>query len=84
MPNIKLLIELLTEMSKDGDSIGLPILKELLLKISESSSKIHIDVDYNGQEFFWRVPMSNITSREWRPNELRPKHESKHIAESER
>lgn len=84
MPNVNLLIELLREMSKDHDSVGLSVLEELLIKIAESSSKIHIDVDYNGQEFFWKVPMNNITSREWRPNDLRLKQERKHIAESER
>ena len=44
---------------------------ELLRKISRSAAHVRIEVDYNGREFFWKVPQQNITAEEWTPRELR-------------
>jgi hypothetical protein len=48
-------------------------LKELLDKIGKSTVKVHIDVDYDGREFHWKVPQKNPTASEWTPRELRNK-----------
>jgi hypothetical protein len=45
---------------------------ELLKKISMSTDKVHIDVDYDGEKFKWEVPLRNLTASRWSP--LHEKH----------
>jgi len=48
---------------------GVESLIELLRKISKTTAHVRIEVDYNGREFFWKVPQQNITASEWGPRE---------------
>jgi len=50
---------------------AIEILVELLKKISASKAHVHMEIDYNGREFFWKVPQNNITASEWCARELR-------------
>jgi hypothetical protein len=68
MPHVNLLIELLRAIARSGESAeGLAELEELLKKISQTKEHVHIEVDYDGKEFRWKVPRSNVTASEWVP-----------------
>lgn len=43
------------------------MLIELLKKIAKTADHVHIEVDYNGREYHWRVHQRNITANEWTP-----------------
>jgi hypothetical protein len=76
MDSLTVLIGLLEEISKgtpEGIDDRSAILKELLRKVARNSMRVHIEVDYDGQEFHWRVPCANITAAEWAPRNLRAK-----------
>jgi hypothetical protein len=49
----------------------MPSLRELtalLKKISETTDKVQIQqIDYNGEEFFWKVPIVNMKASEYIP-----------------
>lgn len=47
------------------------VLQELLDKISKTTAHVHIEIDYNGREFFWKIPQQNITAKEWSQREIR-------------
>jgi len=40
------------------------LLLKLLKKINNSTVKVHLDVDYNGQEFSWKLTRANIKAEE--------------------
>jgi len=48
---------------------------ELLKKIDKTKSKCRIVVDHDGSNWFWQVPLKNITASEFCPRDLRPKNE---------
>jgi len=76
MPELKVLIGLLEEISKgtpEGVDDRLKFVKDLLRKVSESEVPVHIDIDYDGKKFYWKIPCANITASEWTPRHLRPK-----------
>ena len=52
----------------------LDTLVELLKKISSTTDHVRVEVDYNGKEFFWKMPQQNITAEEWIPRSARPAH----------
>ena len=52
------------------------LLIELIHKINKSTSKAHLDLDYDGREFHWSVKQTNITASEWTPRELREKRDA--------
>lgn len=47
---------------------------ELLEKISRTTDKMRIEIDYDGKEFFWKVPIANLKAHEFCPrnNKKRP------------
>jgi|GEM_PF-5611116 hypothetical protein len=57
---------------------NISLLIELIQKINKSTSKAHLDLDYDGREFHWSVKQPNITASEWTPSELREKKETFH------
>ncbi len=69
MPDLKLLKELLDQITEGNIAVLKDVerCKELLEKISRSKDIIHIDVDYDGRQFKWRVMQPNLTAREWLP-----------------
>lgn len=68
MPNVELLICLLQTISESGESAaGLKELSQLLRRISKTTEHVHIDVDYDGREFRWKVPVKNMTAVDWKP-----------------
>ncbi len=68
MSNVDLLINLLRTIAESGESAkGLEELSSLLRKISKTTIHIHIDVDYDGREFRWKVPVKNMTAADWQP-----------------
>jgi hypothetical protein len=42
-------------------------LQNLLEKISKTTDRVHIEVNYNGKEFFWRILIPDITADEYVP-----------------
>lgn len=42
-------------------------LTELLEKISRTTDKMRIEIDYDGKDFFWKVPIANLKAREFCP-----------------
>jgi hypothetical protein len=50
---------------------NLGLLIELLEKISCTTAHVRIEVDYDGKEFHWKVPLNNVTASEWTPRVLR-------------
>ena len=76
MDSLAVLIGLLEEIAKgtpEGVDDRLKIIKELLRKISLSNAHVHVEIDYDGHEFHWKVPCANITASEWAPRNLRTK-----------
>lgn len=71
MPDVRLLIELLEAICDDPAKTR--ELSMLLKKISRTTAHVHIDVDYNGREFFWKIPLQNPTAGEFSPRDLREK-----------
>lgn len=74
--DLELLIGLLEEISKgtpDGVDDRHKFLEELLKKVARSKSRVHIEINYDGQRFHWEVPCANITASEWTPRNLRAK-----------
>ncbi len=49
----------------------LPLLVELLKKISQTKDRVHIELDYNGREFNWKLVQNNITAAQWTPGSAR-------------
>lgn len=67
MSRLDELIGLLEEISKgtpEEIDDGLERLNELLRKIGKSKSHVHIEVDYDGREFHWKVPVYYMSARE--------------------
>jgi hypothetical protein len=62
MPDVAQLIELLEAVC--GDPLQSKELAAMLKKISKTTCRVHIDVDYNGREFFWKIPLHNPTASE--------------------
>jgi hypothetical protein len=76
MSDLELLIGLLEEIAKgtpEGVDDRHKCLLDLLRKIARSSVRVHIEVDYDGKRFYWKVPCANITASEWSPRNLRAK-----------
>jgi hypothetical protein len=44
---------------------------ELLKKISKSTDKVHLEVNYDGREMKWEVTRRNLTASEWVPAQLK-------------
>lgn len=51
------------------------VLIELLRKISKSVDHVHVDVDYDGKTFEWKLPQKNLTPSEWIPRQLKTKND---------
>lgn len=58
----------------------LDLLIELLRKISKSKDHVHIEINYDGKEFTWKVTQRNVTASEWTPGELRKVDSDKKIS----
>lgn len=73
MPDLTLLKELLDRITETNTSLQEDVdrCKKILEKISRSKDRVHIDVDYDGRQFTWRVSQSNLTASEWIPREGR-------------
>jgi hypothetical protein len=57
-------------------------LLELLKKIGRSTDKVHLEADYDGREFKWKVTRANITASDWSPRHPRRDEEgSEHMRE---
>lgn len=67
MPHVTELIRLLRAIASRGDSQNLEELERLLMKISKSRDHCSIEVDYDGNEFHWKITQRNITAAEWMP-----------------
>jgi len=39
----------------------------LLRKISETDEKTRVEIDFDGKEFRWKVPVSNMTAEQFVP-----------------
>ncbi len=77
MPKIDLLFELLREIatgSPDEVETRIEMVLELLKKMSNLSNRAHVEIDYDGREFHWKVTRANLTAREWTPSHLEKKH----------
>lgn len=73
MPDLKLLKELLDRITETNESVKNDVerCKKLLDKMSHSKDRVHIDVDYDGKQFTWRVSQVNLTASEWLPRDGR-------------
>jgi hypothetical protein len=66
MPDVQELIRLLEAIASTGEAnLNLSELIILLKKISTTTVKQHIELDYNGREWHWKMPLSNITASEY-------------------
>jgi hypothetical protein len=69
MPDVKALIDLLRLVARAGQSDdGRQEIEELLMKISQTSNKVQIEVNYDGREFKWKLTQSNVTASSWTPS----------------
>jgi hypothetical protein len=75
VPDLQLLVELLDRITAGNNEVreNVERLKRLLDKISKTTARVHIDVDYDGREFHWKIPQSNMTAEEWTSRDLRQK-----------
>ena len=48
-------------------------LKRLLDKIAQTSNHYRIEIDYNGDEFKWKIPQHNITAEELIIRKVKPR-----------
>ncbi len=48
---------------------------ELLEKVGKTTAHVRVEIDYDGREWYWKMPQSNITASEWTPRQLREKRE---------
>lgn len=48
-------------------------LKRLLDKVARTSDCFRIEIDYNGQDFKWKIPLHNVTAEELIVRNLRQK-----------
>jgi len=74
MPSYSDIIDLLKAISDQGeDAINLPEITKMIKRISSTTIRVHIELDYNGREWHTKVPMTDITASEWiarmRPSE---------------
>ena len=68
MPELRLLFELLDKITLEGnDEIKARVAecKQLLDKIGKTTVPVHIEIDYDGRQFRWRVHQNNMTAREY-------------------
>jgi len=56
---------------------NLKLLIELLEKIDKTNTKCRVIIDHDGSNWFWQVPLKNLTASEFCPRELRIKNEHK-------
>lgn len=76
MPNVDSLLGLLEEIAKgtpDEVNNRLKTVRELLKKVSCSKAHTHIEIDYDGREFHYKVTVPNMTASEWTPRDLTAK-----------
>lgn len=50
---------------------------ELLRKIEATPAHVKIEVNYNGEQFYWSVMQQGITADEWIPPKSKGEHKSR-------
>jgi len=67
MPDVALLKELLDRITGGNDQVKQDVerCKDLLDRISRRTVRVRIEIDYDGREFTWKVPIHNATAEEW-------------------
>jgi hypothetical protein len=69
MPELRFLEELLDKITSDnpGAAADVDKCKQLLRRIGKTTVPVHVEINYDGREFRWKVSQNNITAGEYTP-----------------
>jgi hypothetical protein len=66
MPSLNQIVALLQAISEQGeDSVNLDEIIKLIKRISGTTVRVHIELDYNGREWHSKIPLIDLTAAEW-------------------